>query len=425
MKSSLRFLPLSLSALILLLCVSCGKSYSQYAVILWNDTPGPFANGSVAGVVAHSGVRQEYQLETETPQGTEVATFPAWRLEVFPSRGEAEAYSRNAGAWKDAFAASGRQALPVRDNPRTNGAMVYRLREGEKMKILGRQEEESNEGGLVSHWYEILTEGGTRGWVFGYAIVLDGQDAGKGAGEGERTILAGNWRPSSYSDMVESGTVDLDSFREDQGFFIDPVGGTMTLKSGSSAFTQSFTGLEPAGRNAWKAGKGVQLQLSGNDELVVTWSGTGKALASETFKNLPVKVADVRGTEEARRAGILAGLAGEKGHAYRSDNFGTLTISPDGTFRWEGWSGLHQVIPPDAGNAGVVRFDCFLTKSLASRYSGVITLEFLAGQRHYPVRFLYQDRSDGLRFEYVRDSQFRGAVLTSTQANGPLVFFYR
>jgi hypothetical protein len=82
------------------------------------------------------------------------------------------------GEWAPYFGVAEIQALPVREFMATDpsSSIVYRLREGERVKIIGRTPETVEVGGLNDYWFEILTENGTRGYVFGYRLdVIDAQ----------------------------------------------------------------------------------------------------------------------------------------------------------------------------------------------------------------------------------------------------------
>ncbi len=88
------------------------------------------------------------------------------------------------------------------------------------MKVLNRQDERADEGGLSDYWYEILTREGVIGWVFGYHLELTGA-AGRALDPREehdgldrlvRDIASVVWRPEYFERMVSAGRINLDEF---------------------------------------------------------------------------------------------------------------------------------------------------------------------------------------------------------------------
>ena len=156
-------------------------------------------------------------------------TVERWRTARFDELTVAENFADEFESWKDSFARSVRTALPVREQPDRSSTSIYRLRDGEIMKVLGRTEEQTDIGGLVDYWYEVLTREGTTGWVFGYNLELTGvsgramnpQETHDGTDRIVRDISAVTWRPSYFREMVSTGRIDLRRLAPRFGFFGD------------------------------------------------------------------------------------------------------------------------------------------------------------------------------------------------------------
>jgi tetratricopeptide (TPR) repeat protein len=67
--------------------------------------------------------------------------------------------------------------LNMREDPGLEGAVVGRLSEGEKVRVLGRSDGAETIDGKSAYWYEVETIDEKRGWVFGGYLDLDGEEA--------------------------------------------------------------------------------------------------------------------------------------------------------------------------------------------------------------------------------------------------------
>jgi len=122
-----------------------------YGVLLWSPNEEEIASGSVVSVVSQSDIQDSYLVRLDTDASE--TSIARWRVRFFET--EEEAFSRGAEYEELAtvYARSGRNALPMRRAPELkNDNIVYRLREGEVVKLIGREDEQSDLSGLVSYW---------------------------------------------------------------------------------------------------------------------------------------------------------------------------------------------------------------------------------------------------------------------------------
>lgn len=418
------FRSLLLIALVLA-CVSCGKTYDKYAVVLWAEQDDQFVNGDLAGVIAFSSIRKEYQIQNPGVENAPIKPMEAWRLKVFDSRGQAEEYLRNNKDFLGAFGNSLKQALPVRAKADRTSAIVYRLKENEEVKILGREKEKRDEAGLVDYWYEIMTREGTSGWVFGYQLRTADEVAGNPDQDPLAVLANSNWRPVEFQTMVANGTIDLVEFKPEYGFFLYPEEKKVVLSLSKDQVAVSNAELKSRGKNSWQVGdSGMQLNLDRNGELRVEWLRKDKSLASRTFVNFKDNVQALYDAEKDRRTNLILELS-RQARSLSSENFGALSLRSDGSFVWEGFGVLSPaVIPANARGTGKAEIRYYLGNALAARHTGIISLDFdLSSGNVEEVNFLYQIGKDGIRLEHVRKSQFKGLRLLENQSNPQIIFF--
>jgi hypothetical protein len=139
MKRTFASFLLSLLGLLgLLVLASCGREQS-FAVVLWAPPDGPLANGDQVSVVRLSEQSGLATVRSRQVKGS--VELEAWRLRLASSRDqlrtEAEAYA----PYVSTFAYAQRDGLPLREDPEQEARRVYKLREGQVLKVLSRGEE--------------------------------------------------------------------------------------------------------------------------------------------------------------------------------------------------------------------------------------------------------------------------------------------
>jgi hypothetical protein len=305
------------------------------------------------------------------------------------------------------YARAGRNALPIRSVPVTTGTnTVYRLRDGEVVKLIGRQEEETNLSGLVSYWYEALTQSGERGWVFGYTLeVFDPTDesivieAASGQDPLRELLLQNIWRPIWYVDMIANNTIDLEVFTPQYGLFPDPERNQIELVLPWHTTIFDYEEILSVGpRRYFAEGTSLQMTFQRNDELSIQYSLDGEEHI-QSFQRIDGEIAEYIDEELARREETYQSLLDE-GPTFSSDNYGTIELLPGQRFRWLGYDRLvPAAVPASAGATGSVDLGLFLAADLLQQYDGALSFRFDGVAR--PVQFVYSVRDDGIRFVYV------------------------
>jgi hypothetical protein len=422
---------LAIAALITL--AACGPSYAGYGVILWSSDEQKIATGSRVAVIAHSQLRKTVQVMA-IDEGQKISGDPIsveqWRIREFPGFGEMREWADGSKEFLDQFVRSRKMALVVRSDPAIRDEnIIYRLREQEDAKVLSRQEKETDAGGLKGYWYEILTQTGTRGWVFsvqvtpwrlgekGTAATTSPDDA-----QLER-LFAGNWRPEEFDLMIRTGEYDLGFFKPGTGLIVDKVKKTIHLATERDVMDFSYKSIERLGRSIWNlVGTSVQITFKDNSTIVVQYR-VGNEVRTRIFIDLEQDIPGLYLAETQRRAAIVKRLAGSSG-TVTSDNYGSIAIDASGNFTWDGADALKpRVIPGQAQANGSLSFDNYLAPELRGDYDGVASFNFGAGGTTVQVNFLYRWKPDGVQLEYLPNSLVKAREVKKSDSNPTVLFF--
>ena len=239
--------PLALIALLpamVALLTACGERRVGWGVVLWGPQRG--IDGSVLSISGESDIQDVYRY-TDAETVREIAR---WRVRLFTDREQAEAFAVSYRDLVHTFGYAARKGLPIREAADARSAQLYRLREGEAVKIIGREEHQATVGDYTNFWYQVLTADGTLGFTFGEFLPLfeTGEDPQAEADRllGEEVqldrITGVAWRPQYYADMLVRRRIDLTRLNDTYGFTIES-GGPAIPTAGEKILPQGAGGL--------------------------------------------------------------------------------------------------------------------------------------------------------------------------------------
>ena len=442
----LRRLPAILALAITALVLTACSSRLGWGVLLWATDDPSMPSGTVLPVYIRSNIDRVWIVGLPdgllTSSGLDKMELPLARLELVGSRAAAEARAAEFAPFAVMYAENLQVGLPVRAHPDNNARRVYRLREGEVMKVLGVSQRGVAPIGvtgepLAGRWYRVLTEDGTVGYSFSYRlrvfehrggqlVVLEsGEDDGSAAADLE-LLMSRNWVPESYVAMINSGRINLDELS--RGWHFNPgrdTGVARVLGPGVN-LSFSYLGIVPTGNRSWRFdGTGLTAQLRSDTFLTVQFT-EGGGTRSLNFVSPPFNVGDVIAVERARRAGLFADIL-RYGPVFTSGNFGTIAFRPDGTFTGSGFDLLvPQHIPRAAQGQGTVAMDIFLSPALEASHGGAFTMRFQGsdGREAATLRSMYSIDGQGFRIELVPEASMDGLTV-ARRAASPMVMFFR
>ena len=427
-RYALRTLALVLS--IVALAAGCTPRRVGFGVLLWSPDETVIASGTVVSVITASELTDSYVVSA--PDLREGLHLPRWRVELFAEESQALEYAGRYAASLDdnpaLHAIATRAALPVRSRAQAaSGNVLYRLRENEVVKLIGRQPEPTNLEGLVSYWYEALTETGTRGWVFGHTLRLYDPNTDSAAAHTGTVadplveiLVNTTWRPVSFVEMISGRAIDLDRFRPEYGLFHDPERLRFQLVLRTHAAIFEYTEIVNVGPRRYVAeGTTLQITFQRDNELSIQYLHNGRQqLAS--LQKVSGEIEDYIAAEVERRESVYSRLM-ERGPEFTSDHYGTLRFLDGARFVWEGYARLVPgAISQGAGTAGRVDLGLFLPAAIRGQYDGGVV--FLFDGSPDPVRFMYTVRDDGMRLVYVPPADVRDRVV-QRESPTPLIIF--
>jgi Bacterial SH3 domain len=272
---------------------SC-SSRLGWGVVLWTAPEGPLKAGSVVPVYIKSNIQKVYVVGVpgSKERGKKIE-LPVWQVELFGSRGKANARVRAMGENVGLYMVAARDGMPLRDKPANTAKRVYRLREGQSVKILEKVEgEPMSTGGqiLPGAWYSVLAADGATGYAFSYAFhVYDEAKEGAPVLASDKKALSGrvdlifsrSWRPEYFQEMLDDGRVDLDYFSLRYGLFIDAIHRQVRLELPAASRVFNYSDVSEAKGLYVFEGTPLRIKIESDARLVCTWSGGILATAQD------------------------------------------------------------------------------------------------------------------------------------------------
>jgi hypothetical protein len=427
-----RILAAGCAALCGLVLTSCGARAVGYGVILWGEKTGSPQTGAVVAIVQESVVGSS--LLIAVPGEKKPREYPMGRIRIFRKKSEAvtyaAAYASNLGSWAVVMKED-TPPLPVRDAPTQDGKVIYKLQYRQLVKVVSRSTERVSVKPYTDFWYEVATEDGFAGWVFGHflkSFTANGDpapDAQRILSQDDALarIMGTTWRPSWFLDMTAKGAIDLTMFREDVGLFPSPADRLMKLVLPLSTFEFHYTGDPQKAGAASYTFPGTDLRIDALDDERINVSYRYKdQLKTDQYVVVKDDVAQMVATEQQRRADLFDGLV-KKGTTLASSAYGTIRLQSGMRFSWVGFSKLvPSLIGADAKGRGSLDFTLHVRKELLPEYDGAITFFF----DEYPksgLSFLYKSTAGGLRFTSLAKDSVQDLFVTHANLSAVVIFF--
>jgi hypothetical protein len=412
--------------------LSCGPRVIAEGVLIWSPDEEVIASGSSVEILTESDLRDSYNIRYYDGEGRDqYIELDRWRVARAEDRNEMPDLSDVYGEWAPYFGVAEIQALPVREFMATDpsSSIVYRLREGERVKIIGRTPETVEVGGLNDYWFEILTENGTRGYVFGYRLdVIDAQGISTEKEEVAddeflAAILNYTWRPDYFSWMISDGAYDLSRFRDEYRFVHDEASKTFELVTEEFSRVFAYEELFQARFKEYVA-SGSSLQITAYNErnISIQFNIDGETY-QESLVRIDADVSEIISNEIARRQQLLEDFVGG-GRTLSSSSYGTIVLAEDGSLNWERYGGLdNTMIPPWFTGSARLSFSLYIDNELSLDYEGVLSITQAGRGISNSMNFFYRFANGGLQMEYIPPQNISRNVVIR-QALSPFIIFF-
>ena len=436
------------------MALSSCSSRLGWGVLLWS-TDDPFvAAGTVLPIYARSNIEGVWVVGLPegmlTRDGLDKMEVPFARLEMARSRAAAYERALAFAPYALVYAENLQAGLLIRANPVNSARRVYRLREGDIIKVLGPAADGVLPVGmsgepLPGRWYRVLTDDGFAGYVFSYRLRLFEQTGDEriaagnfdgaahfaawespAASDSLDLLLSRTWVPESQLAMINSGRINLDELARRWGFDPGRESGVARISMPDISLAFPYSAITPSGSNAWRfEGTTLSAQMHSNASLSLQFTETGGGVRNLSFVSAP-SIDDVIARETSRRARAHNAIVSH-GPVFTSSNFGTIVFGPDGAFTWSGFELLvPQHIPRAAQGRGTVAMDLFLSRALETQYNGAFTMRFAGsdGRHAASLHAMYSFDSQGFRLEIVPEANIDGGTVVARRSASPVVLFF-
>jgi hypothetical protein len=418
---------------------SCGPGAVGYGVVLWGQPEGPVVTGSVVKVIEKSETDKTCLLSI--PGEKNAVEFSAGRIRILPDRSDADAYAKSLAPYLSSWAFSRKQdspPLPMRVSANASAETVYKLRQGQVVKVIGRTEKTEFIKPYENYWYELVTDDGFSGWCFGHYLkvfTVEGDPTGtanKLLSEDETLdrILGNVWRPDWFREQMGSGEIDLLKFREDVGFFPEPSENLFRLVLPTYSLEFRYERVDRlSAKNYDAVGSGLRISVLDEERIMLSYSHKNQETGG-LFALVTEDVAETISKELKRREDVYNGLMA-KGSGLTSTAYGSIRLESGMRFTWSGFDRLvPSVIAAGTGSAGRIDFPFHLSKQLQGTYDGVITFIFdqpgaqarSGSSSALGTSFLYSSTGGGLRLTSLAADSFSELEVTRLGIS-PVIFF--
>jgi len=422
-----KYLLLFLLPFILLSC----QGKIGFGVVLWSPDDEKLANGTLVVVLSESKISNSYMIKL--PDSKEKMELPLWRIEFFEKEIEAQGYQQNYAPWVEYYATNQKRALPMRSEPdNLENNTIYKLEDGQKVKVISRQEDKIVIAGLEGYWYQLLTEDGVQGWCFDYYLQVYTM------GGDEINILENNqgnqdpflekiyqqqYYPTDFEDMIVSGTISLNRMNPDYYFDIDPENQMIRIRTQDHFLESNYDSVASTKFHTYNfIGSSFSIEAYSENRLSVQFNIEGTEY-KEGMVTLRKPVQDYIDSEIQRRQALADKFISED-TIFLSDTYGELDFFDNNRFFWQNKSILisRNILSAQAGNEGSISFQNFLDSSLKSKYDGVITFSF---QNNENLNFLIQWKNNGVLLLYVPENHIEKGIIKTDSFMNPLQIFFQ
>lgn len=419
-----------LAAVILSIFTSCNRKLG-YGYLLWSPEDNPFATGAPLIILSESKINDTYLVQLEGNK--DKIEIPKWRILFFEKEEQMQIALENYSAWNSYFAENLKQGLPIRSEPDSHSNnTIYKLREGQQIKVISRQAEKVSISDLDGYWYEVLTGDGVRGWVFDYFLQIYqmGNDQTIEIQNDDivedpllKEIYNKPFFPSNFEDMIHQQTIDLNKMKEAYHFIINEAEKKISIRTKEYFLEKTYEEAVSTAYHTYNfIGSSFRLEASSPNliSLQFNYDGTEIKLGMVQLD----KPMDEILQEERLRRQALADEFIEKGPLYNSDTYGKIEFQGQQRFFWINKSILisQNLLSAETGNQGNFSFTKFLGRDLRSKYDGVITLNFDNGET---LNFLFKQRSTGVLMLYIPNAHIERGIINTDRVLNPMQIFFQ
>lgn len=414
---------------------SCKDKVMGYSVALWNIPEQKISAGELVPVYIKSNISHVYVAGLSDDAKFEV---PLWKMTEPEKQKAAARTAQKYTEYAHTYASAKIDGLPIRAQTVNTAKQVYRLRKGEVLKVLYKGKGQAVMAGknpLEGDWLRVLTEDGTQGWCFSYNLALFETDASGNRIGGEEiveeettdtlmeTVCHNIWYPDYYKTLIDSNNIDISRLNASYRFSIDEENNKVSLNLKDIHESWDYTGFTKKDNREYQLnGIPVIVFYKTADFIVLRYTGESGKPQDLNFVAIHTNLADIVTAERDRRAEAYNSVFNH-GSVYKSPNWGQISLTEDGSFRWANNKQLlsQGLVPATAKAGGIVQAKYVVSKKLKENYDGVLTFYFDGITEE--VNFLYKLEDGAMRLEDASNATFDGNMVKS-RGSGALILYF-
>jgi len=424
MSSILKKLKTIMIILALLAIISCGGRPIGWGVLYIEDTEKDLAAGTVLPIYQESEIRDVYTVGISGSD--EMIEIDRWKISYADKKTDAELFHESYKEYADIYAVTKKNGLSVRENASINSERVYKLRDGQTVKIIGKNNNTENIAGHDGYWYKVLTEDGSSGYCFDLNLdIFDRKTADSSAGgvlddPMLNTFLSKPFRPEYFRDMIRSNMIDLARFRTNYGIFAYPEENKVTLVTEDRNLVFDYTGIiqNSSGRFIFE-GTSLQVEVRSEDRIAVYYS-----INKQEYADPLIYISNMEELieSELQRRELLFEQLAELG-TVSSSAYGRISFEDNAGFSWTNNKRLiPNVIPETADESGRIFLDYLPGVSLREAYDGVLSFAFDGLPGRGRINFLFKLSDLGIKLVHVPVRDIERNIV-ERESSSPLIIF--
>ncbi len=383
-----------------------------YGVLLWNDNEHKISDGTVVPVYLKSNISKVYVIGL--PDSKEKVEVPLWQLSVPEKKSKAIKRAAKYEEYKNTYAKSAIDGLPIRADKVNTSKQVYRLRKNETVKTLYKGNGVAPQNGgvpLEGEWLHVLTSNGTEGWCFSYNLRLFEMRAEEvvaqtvtvaESSEEEVDTLIGDvlnttWYPDFYGSMISKKQIDLEYFNSSYKFNTGYSSGKISIVLPDLELEFPFSGVTKTEDKEYDFNDSpLHLVVRNSRSIVIKYADEKGMPRSYNFVSISGKSIEQIISEELERRQNEYKAISSSGPDFKSGNYGKISFNDGNQFAWSGFNKLvPSVIPSGAKGNGEIEIKYFVPAELKSSWDGIMTFNFEGADKE--VNFLYKKEGNGIR----------------------------
>ncbi|MBI9108126.1 MAG: SH3 domain-containing protein [Spirochaetales bacterium] len=408
----------------LLTLISCGGRPTGWGVLYINDPDNNLTAGTVLPIYQESEIRNVFTAGIDGSDS--LIEIDRWKLSYHEKEADAQAFSAGYMEYADIYAVTKKNGLSIREEADINSERIYKLRQDQTVKIIGRSNTSESIAGHEGYWYIVLTEDGSSGYCFDMNLNIYDRKAVDTAGGNVldnpllNEFLSKPFRPEYFREMIRENMIDLARFRSNYGIFVYPEENKVILLTAERNLVFDYKEIiqNNSGRFIFE-GTSLQVEVRNENRIAVYYS-----INKQEHADMMVYIdnMDELIESEIERRDLLFKQLTELG-TVSSSAYGRISFGENASFSWSNNKRLiPNVIPESAREGGRILLDYLPGVLLRENYDGVLSFIFDGVPGNGRVNFLFKLSDLGIKLVHAPAGDIEKNII-KRESPSPLIIF--